>query len=133
MNNAVEFTIDIENTLESGIRGEYHIHDIVFTEFDRVFKADEILASFRKCEKLLNGFKMVTISFQPYNTKDYNSRGRDVMSYRIVNDYGEYKGSELNCNKYDDYQPVSKSEIKVLILDMVEKANTKFIHLLKAR
>ena len=132
MKQIVKIEISIEHEVQTGLRAECHITDMLFTEYDNLLSFDNIKENLTVALKMLKSFSMLTIevydyedSFSLYNKKNI------ISGRRFLNKYNEITKANLQGNKFEHWNPSNKKEIFETLKDCVDTANKRYITLIK--
>jgi hypothetical protein len=118
METTFKLTIEIETEIETGLKANFEVSEILFTSFDYLFK------------KLNNKFNMLTITLLKYQSGYYNNNNI-IFSCRYVNRYSEVTRSNFNGNSYNNFIASDIKEIKKDIEQSIEIGNRNFIETIK--
>ena len=122
----------IESNISIGMRAEYTISDIIFTEYSTLLDYEKLAENYKSAMKKLGNFSMLTGQLSVYDKNDYmRSTNQIESSFRFTNNYNEIKMSRWNGDSYNNFQLSEKSEILKMVKELVEKGNRKYIELIK--
>lgn len=122
---SIKLSVEIENDrYDYNIEAKFKVSEILFSDFNRLMDADEIIGKVRKCLRAIKSYKMVTI----YLTEghQFTTYPECLESIRFVNSYGEVKMSRTTNNYFEDWLKVvsPNKDIYIAISNLVYKANT---------
>lgn len=132
MEKTIKITIEIESELDGKTTSVVRIVDMLFTNYNYMLDADDILESFKKAMKVSKNFKDITICV---NTSDYGNYQsyNHIQSFRILNNYGLITASEGNIThgNFVNYLPFDIKHLNDVVKNHVKRANSQFILELK--
>lgn len=132
MEKTIKITIEIESELDGKTTSAVRIVDMLFTNYNYMLDADDILESFKKAMKVSKNFKDITICV---NTSDYGNYQsyNHIQSFRILNNYGLITASEGNIThgNFVNYLPFDIKHLNDVVKNHVKRANSQFILELK--
>lgn len=132
MEKTIKITIEIESELDGKTTSAVRIVDMLFTNYNYMLDADDILESFKKAMKVSKNFKDITICV---NTSDYGNYQsyNHIQSFRILNNYGLITASEGNVThgNFVNYLPFDIKHLNDVVKNHVKRANSQFILELK--
>lgn len=132
MEKTIKITIEIESELDGKTTSVVRIVDMLFTNYNYMLDADDILESFKKAMKVSKNFKDITICV---NTSDYGNYQsyQHIQSFRILNNYGLITASEGNVThgNFVNYLPFDIKHLNDVVKNHVKRANSQFILELK--
>jgi hypothetical protein len=128
MEKTIKITIEIESELDRNTTSVIKINDMLFTNYNNMLDADDILESFKKAMKVSKNFKDITICV---NTSDYGNYQsyQHIQSFRILNNYGIITASEGNVThgNFVNYLPFDIKHLNDVVKNHVKRANSQFI------
>ena len=128
MEKTIKITIEIESELDGKTTSVVRIVDMLFTNYNYMLDADDILESFKKAMKVSKNFKDITICV---NTSDYGNYQsyNHIQSFRILNNYGLITASEGNIThgNFVNYLPFDIKHLNDVVKNHVKRANSQFI------
>jgi hypothetical protein len=131
METTFKLTIEIETEIETGLKANFEVNEILFTSFDYLFKSEDIINKYKLAMKKLNNkFNMLTITLLKYQSGYYNNNNI-IFSCRYVNRYSEVTRSNFNGNSYNNFIASDIKEIKKDIEQSIEIGNRNFIETIK--
>jgi len=131
METTFKLLIEIETEIETGLKANFEISEILFTSFDYLFKSEDIINKYKLAiKKLNNKFNMLTITLLKYQSGYYNNNNI-IFSCRYINRYSEITRSNFNGNSYYNFIASDIKEIKKDIEQSIEIGNRNFIETIK--
>ena len=131
METTFKLSIEIETEIETGLKANFEVSEILFTSFDYLFKSEDIINKYKLAMKKLNNkFNMLTITLLKYQSGYYNNNNI-IFSCRYVNRYSEITRSNFNGNSYNNFVFSDIKEIKKDIEQSIEIGNRNFIETIK--
>jgi len=131
METTFKLLIEIETEIETGLKANFEISEILFTSFDYLFKSEDIINKYKLAiKKLNNKFNMLTITLLKYQSGYYNNNNI-IFSCRYINRYSEITRSNFNGNSYYNFIASDIKEIKKDIENSIEIGNRNFIETIK--
>ena len=131
METTFKLSIEIETEIETGLKANFEVSEILFTSFDYLFKSDEVINKYKLAMKKLNNkFNMLTITLLKYQSGYYNNNNI-IFSCRYVNRYSEITRSNWSGNSYNNFIFSDIKEIKKDIENSIEIGNRNFIETIK--
>lgn len=103
-NKVIRVEISIENNKESGVQLTANVYDILFTEYDNVIDAEQLVEKTNKLIKRLGGWSMLTVHATIKDGGDYSyCKPSDILhTMRYVNQYGRVRQMDWNGERYND-------------------------------
>ena len=131
METTFKLSIEIETEIETGLKANFEVSEILFTSFDYLFKSNEVINKYKLAMKKLNNkFNMLTITLLKYESGYYNNNNI-IFSCRYINRYNEITRSNFNGNSYYNFIASDIKEIKKDIEQVIEIGNRNFIETIK--
>lgn len=132
MEKTIKITIEIESELDGKTTSVVRIVDMLFTNYNHMLDADDILESFKKAMKVSKNFKDITICVNSSDYGNYQSY-QHIQSFRILNNYGLITASEGNVThgNFVNYLPFDIKHLNDVVKNHVKRANSQFILELK--
>ena len=128
----ISVNIQIESEITIGLRAEFSISDVIFTEYDRLLNYEEIRDNIRLAIKKAGNYKMLTATLGIRNANEYGYNANNIeSSFRIINRYDEVTMSRWNGDSYNNFQPFNAKEMMSLVKDLVDRGNKKYIEFIK--
>ena len=101
------------------------VADILFSDFDRLLDAEDIVNDVRYALRMLKGFKMLTIDLT--DGEQFTSYPELIQAVRFTNHYGEIKMSTANKNNkyFENWEKTTANFVYSAIRSMTHIANTR--------
>lgn len=130
MEKTIKITIEIESEIDRNIISNIKITDMLFTNYNNMLDADNILEGFKKAMKVSKNFKDISICVNTSDYGDYSYASyKHIQSFRILNNYGVITASEGNVThgNFVNYLPFDIKHLNDVVKDHVKRANSQFI------
>jgi hypothetical protein len=124
MNTSIKLSIEIENDRYGyGIEASFKVTEILFSDFNSLMDAEDIIGKVRQCLRAVKSFKMVSIYLT--EGEQFSAYPKCLDSIRFVNNYGEVKTSYAVNNYFEHWHHIlsPNKHIYKAISEIVFKAN----------
>jgi len=123
----LKLIIDIESKFNGRINGTLSVSDMLFSEFNNLIDAEEMIKGVKQCIKMLKGFGMLTIRLT--DGEQYETFPKEIHSVRFTKHYGEIKmASALKTNAhsyYDGWEIAKEKAIYDTIREFAKDINLR--------
>jgi len=118
-------TIEQERINHKNISGEMVVADILFSDFDRLLDAEDIVNDVKYALRMLKGFKMLTIDLT--DGEQFTSYPELIQAVRFTNHYGEIKMATANRDDkcFTQWEKATANYVYSAIRSMAHIANTR--------
>jgi hypothetical protein len=124
MNTSIKLSIEIENDrFDYGIEANFKVTDILFSDFNNLMDAEDIIGKVRKCLRAIKSYKMISIYLT--EGEQFSSYPKCLEAVRFTNNYGEVKMAYAVNNYFEHWHKAlsPNKHINKAISLLVFKAN----------
>lgn len=125
MNTSIKLSIEIENDrFGYNISGKFQVTEILFSDFNRLMDAEEIVKQVKQSMRALKSYKMLSIYLT--EGEQFSTYPEVISAVRFTNSYGEVKMAHAVRNYFDNWNKVTASDKDIYqqIRSFVQQANT---------